>query len=318
MRELITVIYLLKVLINKVRSIFGYIMFFLLVSSSLFSQSTFNSFLKPSDSLNISRRNTVVITEATLATATLVGLNQLWYADYERSSFKTLNDSGEWLQMDKMGHVFSSYQLGRLGSNTLNWAGVSEKDQLIYGSTLGFGFLTAVEVLDGFSEEWGFSWTDMAANATGTGLYVGQQLLWQEQRIVLKYSFHRTRFAKQRPNKLGNGLSEEFLKDYNGQTYWLSANINSFLKTETIPNWLNVAFGYGAEGMLTGEANDPLFLNQNRRRQFYLSLDVDLTRIKTNSQFLKTIFDVFNVIKVPFPTLELNDNGRVNWHSVYF
>nr|WP_317167176.1 DUF2279 domain-containing protein [Winogradskyella ludwigii] len=300
------------------RSIFGYIMFFLLVSSSLFSQSTFNSFLKPSDSLNISRRNTVVITEATLATATLVGLNQLWYADYERSSFKTLNDSGEWLQMDKMGHVFSSYQLGRLGSNTLNWAGVSEKDQLIYGSTLGFGFLTAVEVLDGFSEEWGFSWTDMAANATGTGLYVGQQLLWQEQRIVLKYSFHRTRFAKQRPNKLGNGLSEEFLKDYNGQTYWLSANINSFLKTETIPNWLNVAFGYGAEGMLTGEANDPLFLNQNRRRQFYLSLDVDLTRIKTNSQFLKTIFDVFNVIKVPFPTLELNDNGRVNWHSVYF
>ncbi|WP_179339147.1 DUF2279 domain-containing protein [Winogradskyella ludwigii] len=293
-------------------------MFFLLVSSSLFSQSTFNSFLKPSDSLNISRRNTVVITEATLATATLVGLNQLWYADYERSSFKTLNDSGEWLQMDKMGHVFSSYQLGRLGSNTLNWAGVSEKDQLIYGSTLGFGFLTAVEVLDGFSEEWGFSWTDMAANATGTGLYVGQQLLWQEQRIVLKYSFHRTRFAKQRPNKLGNGLSEEFLKDYNGQTYWLSANINSFLKTETIPNWLNVAFGYGAEGMLTGEANDPLFLNQNRRRQFYLSLDVDLTRIKTNSQFLKTIFDVFNVIKVPFPTLELNDNGRVNWHSVYF
>ena len=318
MRELITVIYLLKVLINKVRSIFGYITFFLLVSSSLFSQSTFNSFLKPSDSLNISRRNTVVITEATLATATLVGLNQLWYADYERSSFKTLNDSGEWLQMDKMGHVFSSYQLGRLGANTLNWAGVSEKDQLIYGSTLGFGFLTAVEVLDGFSEEWGFSWTDMAANATGTGLYVGQQLLWQEQRIVLKYSFHRTRFAKQRPNKLGNGLSEEFLKDYNGQTYWLSANINSFLKTETIPNCLNVAFGYGAEGMLTGEANDPLFLNQNRRRQFYLSLDVDLTRIKTNSQFLKTIFGVFNVIKVPFPTLELNDNGRVNWHSVYF
>ena len=112
--------------------------------------------------------------------------------------------------------------------------------------------------MDGFSEEWGFSWTDMAANAAGTGLYVGQQLLWEEQRILLKYSFHRTQFAKQRPNILGNGLSEEFLKDYNGQTYWLSANINSFLKTESIPNWLNVAFGYGAEGMLTGEADDPI------------------------------------------------------------
>ncbi|MUU76827.1 DUF2279 domain-containing protein [Winogradskyella endarachnes] len=295
----------------------GLIIFFL-ASGILFSQSKSNQFLKPSDSLNTKRRNAVVISESVLASATLIGLNQLWYADYPRSSFKTINDSGEWLQMDKMGHMFSSYQLGRLGANTLNWSGVSKKDQIIYGSTLGLGFLTAVEVLDGFSEEWGFSWTDMAANTAGTGLYVGQELLWKEQRMVLKYSFHRTKYAQQRPNKLGDGWPEEFLKDYNGQTYWLSVNINSFLKTEKIPNWLNLAFGYGAEGMLTGDNNDSLFLNQNRRRQFYLSLDIDLTRIKTNSHVLKTIFDVFNVIKVPFPTFQINDNGRVKWHYIYY
>ncbi|NRD21128.1 DUF2279 domain-containing protein [Winogradskyella eckloniae] len=298
--------------------LYGHIVFFFLVSSSLLAQSKLNSFLKPSDSLHKSRRNTVVISESVLASATLIGLNQLWYADYPRSSFKTINDSEEWLQMDKMGHVFSSYQLGRLGANSLEWAGVSEKNQLIYGSTIGFGFLTAVEVLDGFSEEWGFSWTDMAANTAGTGLYLGQELLWKEQRIILKYSFHRTAFAQQRPNTLGNGITEEFLKDYNGQTYWLSANINSFLKTESLPNWLNFAFGYGAEGMLTGEANDLSFENQNRRRQFYFSFDVDLTRIKTNSNVLKTVFSVFNVIKVPFPALELRDDGRSKWHFMYF
>jgi uncharacterized protein YfiM (DUF2279 family) len=288
------------------------------LGSSLFSQSKLNQFLKPSDSLNISRRNSVIISETSLATLTLVGLNQLWYADYPRSKFKTINDSGEWLQMDKLGHVFSSYQIGRLGASTLNWAGVNKKDQLLYGATLSLGFLTAVEVMDGFSEEWGFSWTDMAANVAGTGLFVGQELLWQEQRILMKYSFHRTDFAKQRPDKLGNGFSEEFLKDYNGQTYWLSANIKSFFKTESIPNWLNLAFGYGADGMLTGDPNDPLFLNQNRIRQYYLSLDIDLSRIKTNSHILKTIFDVFNVIKIPFPTVEINDNGRVKWHYIYF
>ena len=295
-----------------------YIVFFLVVTNSLFSQSKLNQFLKPSDSLNKSRRNAVVITEASLATLTLVGLNQLWYADYPRSSFKTINDSSEWLQVDKLGHMFSSYQLGSFGASTLNWAGASKKDQLLYGATLGLVFLTAVEVMDGFSEEWGFSWTDMAANVAGSGLYIGQELLWQEQRILLKYSFHRTEFAKQRPSKLGNGFSEEFLKDYNGQTYWLSANINSFLKTESIPNWLNLAFGYGADGMLTGDPNDPLYLNQNRIRQYYLSLDIDLSRIKTNSHFLKTIFDVFNIIKIPFPTLELNDNGRLKLHYIYF
>lgn len=295
-----------------------HIIFLLCVSGSFFAQSKINQFLKPSDSLNKSRRNAVLISEVSLATTALIGLDQLWYADYPRSKFKTLDDSGEWLQMDKLGHVFSSYQLGRLGANTLNWAGVSKKNQIIYGSTLGLGFLTAVEVMDGFSEEWGFSWTDMVANTLGSGLFVGQELLWQEQRILLKYSFHQTRFAKQRPDKLGNGLSEEFLKDYNGQTYWLSANINSFLKTDYIPNWLNLAVGYGADGMLTGEPNDPLFINQNRTRQYYLSLDIDLSRIKTKSHFLKTIFDVLNVIKVPFPAVELNSKGRLKMHYFYY
>ncbi|GAB4158552.1 MAG: DUF2279 domain-containing protein [Winogradskyella sp.] len=284
----------------------------------LSAQSKVNRFLEPSDTLNVSRRNAVLISEVSLASAALIGLDRLWYADYPRSKFKTINDSGEWLQMDKLGHVFTSYQFGRLTANTLSWSGVSRKQQLVYGTTLGLGFLTAVEVMDGFSAEWGFSWYDMAANALGSGLFVGQELLWEEQRILLKYSFHQTRFAKQRPDKLGNGLAEELLKDYNGQTYWLSANMNSFLKTDYLPDWLNLAFGYGADGMLTGETNDPLYLNQDRIRQYYLSLDIDLSRIKTKSHLLKTIFDILNVIKVPFPALELNSKGRLKMHYIYY
>lgn len=297
-----------------------YVILMALASFSAYSQSKFDAFLKPSDSLNAVRRNAVVISEATLASITLIGLNQLWYADYPQSSFKTINDGDEWLQMDKLGHVFSAYQLGKTGASVLNWSGVSHKDQLIYGATLGFGFLTAVEVFDGFSEEWGFSWSDMAANATGTGLFIGQELLWKEQRIHLKYSFHQTDFAKQRPDKLGNGLLEEMLKDYNGQTYWLSANVHSFFKSSKIPKWINVAIGYGAEAMLTGtnETQTEVFAQQNRQRQFYLSLDVDLSRIKTNSHILKTLFDVFNLIKLPFPTLEFNGKNGIKLHAIYF
>lgn len=285
-----------------------------------FSQSKLNQFLKPSDTLNTSRRNAVIITEATMATLTLVGLNQLWYADYPKSKFHTLNDNNQWLQMDKLGHVFSAYQLGRLGANTLHWSGVSKQDQLIYGSTIGVAFLTVVEVFDGYSEEWGFSWGDMAANVTGAGLYVGQQLLWKEQRFTIKYSFHRTDYAPQNPEVLGNGFSEEFLKDYNGQIYWLSLNLHAFFKESKIPSWLNVALGYGAEGMISGSnTNDnDVVQKQNPYRQFYLSLDVDLTRIKTNSHVLRTIFDVFNVIKVPFPALEFNDKNGIKFHGIYF
>lgn len=297
-----------------------YTCFILLVSVFGFSQSKIDAFLKPSDTLNIPRRNAVIITEVGLGTLTLVGLDQLWYADFPRSKFQTINDADEWLQMDKLGHVFSAYQLGKVGADVLKWSGVRKKDQLIYGATLGFTFLTAVEVLDGYSAEWGFSWSDMAANAVGSGLFIGQELLWEEQRILLKYSFHQTKYASQRPDKLGDGFLEEALKDYNGQTYWLSANINSFVKSSKLPSWLNLAIGYGADGMLTGknEIVDNLLISQNRQRQFYLSLDVDLSKIKTNSRLLQSLFDVFNTIKVPFPTLEFNDKNGFKFHYIYF
>lgn len=300
------------------RLILKYKLLFVLVSALSFSQSKLDTFFTSSDTLNKPRRNAVVLTEASLASITLIGLNQIWYADFEKSSFHFINDNNEWLQMDKMGHVFSSYQVGRLGAELLQWSGVSKKDQLIYGATLGFGFLTAVEVLDGHSKEWGFSWGDILANASGTGLYIGQELLWNEQRIDLKYSFHQTKYASQNPDKLGESFLEQVLKDYNGQTYWLSANVKSFFKKSSVPNWLNVAIGYGASGMLSGikDIDNQVLISNSRYRQFYLSFDVNLNNIKTNSPFIRTILSVFNSIKVPFPTLEINKK-RCVFHLFY-
>ena len=255
-----------------------YLILFILVSTISYTQENLNSFLKPSDTLNKPRRNAVIISEAALAGITLIGLNELWYSDFERSKFHTINDNNEWLQMDKVGHVFSAYQMGRFGAELLNWSGVSKKDQLIYGATLGFGFLTAVELLDGYSEEWGFSWGDVLAIASGTGLYVGQELLWNEQRIALKFSFHETNCADLNPDKLGDTTSEQVLKDYNGQTYWLSFNIHSFFKQSKIPKWFNIAVGYGGEGMLSTskDIDNQVLTSISRYRQFYLSFDVNL------------------------------------------
>ena len=288
---------------------------------SIRAQSKFESFLTPSDTLNKKRQNTVIVTEAALASVTLLGLNQLWYADYPRSNFHFINDNDEWLQMDKVGHMYSAYHLGRFGAEMMNWSGASQKNQLVYGATLGFAFLTAVEVLDGFSSEWGASSGDIIANATGTALYVSQELLWREQRITPKFSFHTTHYANLRPESLGSSLNEQLLKDYNGQTYWLSVNLHSFAKETKIPKWLNVAFGYGADGMLTGNLqNDNVNSIQNpkRFRQFYLSLDVNLAKIDTKSHFLKTVFSIFNTIKIPAPTLEYSANKGLKAYALYF
>ncbi|WP_441764078.1 DUF2279 domain-containing protein [Flavobacterium sp. W22_SRS_FK3] len=288
---------------------------------SIEAQSKFESFLTPSDTLNKKRQNTVIITEAVLASATLIGLNQVWYADYPQSDFHFINDNNEWLQMDKIGHFYSAYHLGRFGAEALKWGRTSRKKQLIYGAGLGFVFLTAVEALDGYSAEWGASAGDIIANATGTALYVSQELIWEEQRITPKFSFHTTYYANRSPEKLGSSLSEQILKDYNGQTYWLSVNLHSFAKDSKIPKWLNLAFGYGADGMLTGNIENEIpFSSQNPEifRQFYLSFDIDLTKISTKSHFFKTIFSVFNSIKIPAPTFEYSTNKGIKGYVIYF
>jgi uncharacterized protein YfiM (DUF2279 family) len=299
------------------RVLYFIIVVFLLFLNGLNAQSKFEDFFKPSDTLLTKRRNAVVISETVLSSTALIGLHQLWYADYEKSSFQFKNDNRDWLQMDKAGHVYSSYHLGRLSAEMLGWSGVSKKGQLLYGAGYGFVFLTAVEVFDGYSAEWGFSWGDVAANATGTALYVSQELLWDEQRIIPKFSFHTTQYANQRPDLLGEGFNEQILKDYNGQTYWLSANIHSFAKTSKIPKWLNLALGFGAEGMLSSQKNN-LGTNDDRFRQFYISFDVDLSKIETKSHFLKTIFSVLNTIKIPAPTFEINTSGISKFHILYF
>ena len=274
--------------------------------------------------LNKKHLGIVLGTEAILYGSSLVGLNELWYKDYPRSSFHFFNDDDEWLQMDKAGHMTTSYYVGRVGVGLLKWSGVDRKKAIWYGGMLGSVYQNTIEVLDGYSSEWGFSIGDFSANTAGSLLCVGEELAWNEQRIVLKYSFQQSEYAKYRPGELGNGLQENWLKDYNGQTYWLSVNPSSFMRKETkFPKWLNVAFGYGAEGMTGGSFNPP-YIDANgnqiyfkRYRQYYLSLDVDLTRIKTKSKFVNTVFYSIGYLKIPAPSVEFS-NGKIKGNLIGF
>ncbi len=301
------------------KTLYFFLVFNFIWYPSIQGQTAKNGFFKPSDTLNPGRKKGILISEAGVAGLSLIGLNQLWYSDFQRSSFRSINDGDEWMQVDKMGHVYSAYQITRLGAESLAWSGVDKREQLIFGTALSLGFLSTIEIFDGFSSEWGFSWYDFGANVLGSGLFIAQEIVWKEQRITPKFSFHRSDFARLNPSKLGDGFIEEFFKDYNGQTYWLSFNLRSFFKSETIPSWLNIAIGYGGEGMLTGIARDPdeIFVSQDRYVQYYLGLDLDLTRIKTESHLLKTVFSLFNTLKIPLPTLEFSRKKNLRFYLLY-
>lgn len=259
--------------------------------------------------------------ELGLAGVSVIGLNSIWYSDYPRTGFHTFNDNGEWLLMDKAGHVMTSYYIGKIGINLLKWTGMQQRKACVYGGFLGTGYLTILELFDGFSSGWGFSWGDMAANLTGSLVVASQELFWKEQRITMKFSFHRTDFPDYRKNILGNSLSEQILKDYNGQTYWLSANISSFIGNENkFPKWLGVALGYGATGMIGGMEKFPGwegYPSFERYGQFYFSIDADLWRIKTSSKFLRGFFSTFGFIKIPAPALEFSRYG-IKAYPLYF
>ena len=143
---------------------------------------------------------------------------------------------------------------------------------------------------------------DLFANTVGTGLFLGQELLFKEQKVLLKYSFAPTEYSKQRPDLFGENRLEQALKDYNGQIYWLSFSLNDLIKTD-IPQWLNVAVGYGANGMLSGNKSD-----MHRNREYYLSTDINLRKIETNSVFFNKMLKVLGFIKIPMPAVKLADN----------
>ena len=193
---------------------------------------------------------------------------------------------------------------------------MNRKNAIWYGGLTGTFFLTIIEVLDGQSKEWGASPGDLIANTSGSLLAIGQALKWDEQRIQLKYSYYPSEWASENTEQLGENNLQRVLKDYNGQNYWLSFNLKSLfdIQNSNFPNWLNVALGHGANGMVSAYQKKDGY---QRSRQFLLSLDIDLTRVKTKSKIFNTLLHSFGFIKFPMPTLELS-KGKFQTHSIYF
>lgn len=266
---------------------------------------------------------------------TMIMLDKAWYAQYNRVPFHFFDDNKGWQQIDKIGHVWTAYIESFYTAQLYQWAGMPPKKAAWIGASAGFLFQAGLETLDGFSEAWGASVGDLLANTAGSVLMAAQATAWNEQRIWLKFSSHRPNYqhlpqpVQERVKQLyGTGIAEPILKDYNGQSYWLSINPMSFCKNtpKGFPKWLNLAIGYGADGMLgseknTWQLNDGTLYSYNewqRYRQFYLSFDIDLTRLPIHSRFWRMALGMLNIIKIPAPALEYNTKGEFKFHALYW
>ncbi|MFN8355749.1 MAG: DUF2279 domain-containing protein [Spirosomataceae bacterium] len=274
--------------------------------------------------VNQTRLNGLIIGQGVVFAGGLYGLGKAWYK-HPLKNFHTFNDNKEWLKIDKVGHSYTAYQIARLANSAYQWAGLTNQQSAVYASVSGLTFQMPIEILDGFSPDYGFSIGDMIANLTGPAILASQQLTWGEVRIAPKWSFHPTAFAKLRPELLGRNMSERWLKDYNGQTYWVSANVSSFTNPEAkgFPRLLSVAFGYSVENMVAADPEKSIALGHKPYKQFFISPDLDLTRIPTNSDAIRALLFLANCLKIPAPALEFRVENRpfrlkLKFHAIYF
>ncbi len=335
------------------RSLLGILLAFLMFPAFIKAQSDSgtieNIAIKSTDSIIHNSSDTIVFTKSLtplqkkkrqllVGSANVLGyggilatLATAWYDEYTKTSLHSFNDIHEWQQVDKVGHFYGTYIESRATNELWKWAGMERKKRIWLSGLTSFTFQTTIEYLDGKSEEWGWSWADFGANVLGSGTFIAQELAWDDQRIKLKWSFNRKSYDDPQLNQrsdilYGTSTPERFLKDYNGQTYWASANIKSFFPKSNLPPWLSFAVGYGAEGMFGGteniakdDAGNVIFnrMDIKRFRQWYLSPDIDFTKIKTNKKGLRFLFMVLGAFKFPAPSLEFS-NGKFKLNAIHF
>ena len=293
--------------------------------------------------IDVSKRKKVfkiasVATYSSIAT----GLYFAWYNQFEQVSFHFFDVWGEWNNMDKTGHSYSAYIQAELIHNLARWSGYEDDQALLIGSAASLLGQLTIEVMDGFSSGWGFSVTDLGANLIGTSGYYLQHKHWGEQRLTMKMSYwpvdypdynfqsssgsFESTLVERSEVLFGERSIERFLKDYNGQTIWVSADIKAFLPESRWPEFLNVALGYGANNLFGGFSNswsvndESLSIDTDlfpRSQQWVLALDYDLKSIKARSEFGRGLLRFLDIFKWPAPAISYDTREGWGVHLIF-
>jgi hypothetical protein len=220
-----------------------------------------------------------------------------------REQFHIQNDWAYAMSMDKIGHFMEGGLIERTMKGAFIWSGMEERTAMWFGALFSIGYMTDIEIEDGFAKEWGYSPGDEYANLSGDIFAIAQDMWHPLQTVTLKWSYVPTND----PQHKG-----DFPDDYNGQVFWLSFNVHDYFKgklQEFWPKYLNLDVGYGVKGY---DDYGP----GSRTQNIYLGLDFDMRRIiPGDSKFMKFVKDFLNTFKIiPTPAIKWNtSNGKIEF-----
>jgi len=211
------------------------------------------------------------------------------------------------LNVDKAGHFMGGIEAADIFSSSIKWAGMDEKKAVWYGAFFGSTLQLAIEMKDAYAPYWGFSKWDLALGSLGSLWPVAQYYSDGLKKINFKFSYYKHsniywELERQRGKEINNYAWQD---DYPNQTYWVTFNINHFIENSYLPEWLNVAFGFGLD--------DTQYLDENNTKmggnnEWYIALDYNIPKLlkKWDSITGKRVKYWLNYIHFPAPTIRIS------------
>lgn len=224
-----------------------------------------------------------------------------WYKNY-------------WREMDKFGHFYGNIQITRLSAASFRLSGISPRASKWIGFGVSTIFYTALEVTDAGFADWGFSVPDYVANLLGAGY----PLLQDYQPLMRHFNFKISYWPSRFYNNFDSRPDPRFYRyepytyatgDYDGMTFWLSADVDWLLPEKVRPlwpDWLNIAVGYGA-------ANLPQSNPDPKYREFYLALDYNTDFLPGDNMVMNALRSVLSAIHLPAPSIRWTSQGALSY-----
>ncbi|MBR9975492.1 MAG: DUF2279 domain-containing protein [Bacteroidetes bacterium] len=218
------------------------------------------------------------------------------------------------LNVDKLGHIWSAQSYAQATYHMFRWANMSQWSAMYWSSGLAFLYQLEMEITDGLFEKWGFSWWDVAGNTIGAVWPNLQRIYPSLQPFMIKMSYHPSAAVKQ------GWVEHDYLRDYDGFTYWLALSVEDLLPRAARPywpDWLGIAVGYGANRTMLGDGiyNSRDGVGQGEQ-EWYVALDYDLRKLPGDSKFLLWMKESFNIFHLPAPTIRITPSAV--YYGLYF
>lgn len=211
------------------------------------------------------------------------------------------------LNVDKAGHFMGGLQAADMFASSMRWAGMSEKQSIWHGAIFGSGLQLAIEIKDAYAPYWGFSKWDLALGSAGALWPVVQYYNRALKPIRFKFSYYQHsdiywQLEEQRGKEINR---HHWQDDYPNQTYWVSFNVNDMTKTSFLPDWLNVAIGFGLdENQYLNEKNT----KTGGENEWYIALDYDIPKMfkKWDTPIARNVKHWLNYLHFPAPTIRIS------------